>query len=87
MSEHYDWMNATHTCERCGWMGLGSEASIGETFNDGAEYHCPKCNHYFGYVSYPLLTESLTDPRAPETDRKFAEIVMMRLKKKDPCAP
>ena len=87
MSEHYDWKGATHTCSGCGWVGLGSEAAVGETFADGAEYHCPKCKHYFGYVSFPLLSESLTDPRAPETDRLFAEIALRGAKKKDTDAP
>jgi hypothetical protein len=86
MSEHYDWKNSTKTCKGCGWVGLGSEAALGDTFGDGAEYHCPKCNRYFGFVSYPLLKESLTDRRAPDTDRMFAEIAL-RGAKKDPDAP
>ncbi len=86
MSEHYDWKNSTHTCKKCGWVWLGSEAVVGETFNDGAEYHCPKCNEYFGYVSYPLLRESLTDPRAPVEDRLFAEVALKGAKK-DTDAP
>ena len=86
MSEHYDWKNATHTCKDCGWVGLGHDAEIGETYNDGAEYHCPKCKYCFGYISYPLLGESLTDPRSPETDRMFAEMALRGVKK-DTDAP
>jgi hypothetical protein len=72
----YDWMEASHTCPKCDWSGTGRDTKIGDTFNDGSERHCPKCNHYFSFVSYPLISESLTDPRAPEDDRLFAEVVM-----------
>jgi hypothetical protein len=72
----YDWMEARHTCPKCAWAGLGRVTKIGDTFNDGSERHCPECDHYFGFVAYPLITESLTDPRAPRGDRLFAEVVM-----------
>ena len=81
MINHYDWKSGTQTCTQCGWAGLGSETEIGDTFADGADYHCPKCNYRFGYIAYPLLSDSLTDPRAPDTDRMFAEIVMRDVKK------
>lgn len=77
---YYDWINTKHTCKDCGWVGLGKVAEMGESFNDGSEYHCPKCNHYFGFIAYPLLNESITDSRADPADRKFAEIVLKRLK-------
>ncbi len=76
MSNHYDWKNSAQTCPSCGWTGLGSLADIGETFRDGAEYHCPKCNHRFGFIAYPLLKESISDPRAPQSDRQFAELAL-----------
>jgi len=76
MTSHYDWKNAVHHCAHCGWTGQGREAKVGETFNDGAEYHCPQCDANFGYVEFPLLQETLMDPRAPETDRAFAQIAL-----------
>lgn len=80
---HYDWKNGRQTCPACGWSGLGEEAEMGESFEDGAEYHCPRCDHYFCYVPYPLLSESLEDPQAPETDRLFAEVAMQQVRKAD----
>ena len=76
MTSHYDWKEAVHRCKECGWTGRGSEAKIGETFNDGAEYHCPRCEGYFGYVEFPMSQETLVDPRADETDRIFAQIAL-----------
>lgn len=55
---------------------------IGEAFNDGTEYRCPKCEHYFKYVAYPLLRDSLTDPRATLADRLFAKRVLRNVKDK-----
>jgi uncharacterized membrane protein YeaQ/YmgE (transglycosylase-associated protein family) len=78
MVNHYDWKNQKQTCPACQWTGLGSDTEVGETFGEGAEYHCPTCGHGFGYIAYPLLSESLSDPRAPEADRVFAEIVTRR---------
>jgi hypothetical protein len=45
-------------------------------FQRWSERHCPNCEHYFSFVAYPSISESLTDPRAPEEDRLFAEVVM-----------
>jgi hypothetical protein len=72
----YDYMEAPRTCPKCAWAGFGRDTKMGETFNDGSERHCPQCDHYFGYVAYPLISESLTDPRADNDDRLFAEVVM-----------
>ena len=72
----YDWMGAQHMCPKCARAGLGRDTKIGDTFNDGSERHCPNCDHYFGFVAYPLISESLTDPRAPEADRLIAEVIM-----------
>ena len=44
--------------------------------NGADEFHCPQCDAYFGYVEFPLLQETLMDPRAPETDRAFAQIAL-----------
>lgn len=77
---HYDWKNRRQTCPACGWSGLGEEAEMGESFAGGAEYHCPRCDHYFCYVPYPLLSVSLGDLRAPEANRMVAEVVMRRVR-------
>lgn len=82
-SGYYDWMNGKQSCTECGWTGQGSETALGEGFNDGGEYHCPECDHYFGFHAYPLLEESLADPRAPKSDKKFAEIVTRRADKNE----
>ena len=77
---YYDWKHNQQTCGNCKWTGVGEDAKMGDSFDDGAEYHCPKCNHYFGFIAYPLIEESLSDPRADPADRMFAEIVMRRTK-------
>jgi hypothetical protein len=83
MGNYYDWANSEQTCRDCGWKGRGDAATIRESFNDGVEYECPKCGTYFRFVAFPLLHESLTDPRASAEDRKFAEIVMRRVVHKE----
>jgi len=75
----YDFMENPRTCPTCAWTGPGSETTMGDAFHDGSERHCPKCGHYFGYWVYPLISESLTDPRAPGEDCLFAEVVMERV--------
>lgn len=66
--KYYDWMNSQQACPNCNWRGLGSRAETGDAFGDGAEYHCPECGHYFGFVGYPLVEEMLTDSRADARD-------------------
>jgi hypothetical protein len=79
--DYYDWMSDLKTCGKCGWVGLGKEAKIGECFNECAEYHCPKCGDYIDVVLYPSLTENLIDPRANSVDRLFAEVVIQKIPK------
>lgn len=67
--KYYDWMNSQQACPNCNWRGPGSQAETGDAFGDGAEYHCPECEHYFGFVGYPLVEEVLTDPRADARDK------------------
>lgn len=78
MTEYYDWAQAEQECPECRWRGLGREARIGESFDSGSEYHCPKCNYYFGYIAYPLIKEALNDPHASHEDRLFAQVVEQR---------
>ena len=73
---YYDWKSSSQTCPSCGWSGLGSKATVGETFAEGAEYHCPACEHRFGFLSYPLLEEHASDPRAHALDRALAEAAL-----------
>ena len=74
MPSYYDWMHELQSCPTCNWTGKGSEAIFGEAFDSGAEYHCPKCDYYFGYIAYPLIEEALNDPRASEGDRVIAKL-------------
>lgn len=78
---YYDWMSDVKTCKNCGWVGLGSEAKVGECFNECAEYHCPQCEQYFEAVLYPSITESLIDSRANPADRFSAEIMVQKIVK------
>ena len=78
----YDWKNGPQTCAKCGWAGLGKDAEVGETFDTGAEYHCPKCNEYFGFRSYPTHEETLSDPRADPVDKKISAMILSRIKGK-----
>lgn len=72
----YDFKQEIKQCRRCAWAGMGSEMTTGEAFNDGCDYHCPRCGERYGFVAYPLLRESMTDPRAPEEDRLFATFAL-----------
>jgi hypothetical protein len=74
MSTYYDWISNTQNCGACGWVGTGKETIIGDFFDSGAEYHCPKCNHLFGYKPYPLISDVQNDPRADPIDRIALEI-------------
>jgi hypothetical protein len=81
MVSHYDWKNGQQTCPECGWIGLGNQTEMGESFDDGADYHCPTCDHRFGYIAYPTIDESRSDPRAPATDKMFGDIVAGRVQR------
>lgn len=65
----YDWKDSVQLCKTCGWKGFGHQAEMGESFDAGAEYHCPQCDTRFGYVTYPLATDVLSDDRASAADR------------------
>ena len=71
---YYDRMEDLETCPECAWVGTGRDLAIGESFDSGAEYHCPACDHYFGFGAYPLITEVMTDPRADPIDRIALEL-------------
>jgi hypothetical protein len=78
---YYDWMETEHVCKKCGWAGLGKDASLLEAFSECAEYGCPSCHEEIGVVAYPTRTEALTDPRADPADRMVAEIQQSRWKR------
>jgi hypothetical protein len=74
----YEFMAERQTCDTCGWSGPGSESVCRESFAEGEERACPKCGlGYFGFYAYPLISDSLTDSRAPDDDRLFAEVVQL----------
>jgi predicted RNA-binding Zn-ribbon protein involved in translation (DUF1610 family) len=57
MSAFFDWKASQVSCAKCGWQGLGRDAEMGDSFAEGAEYHCPKCFHYFGFKAWPMSHE------------------------------
>jgi len=73
---YYDWILCEHTCKKCGWRGIGKETNIRESFSEGSERECPKCGNYFGYIAYPLIDETLDDPRADPADKKIAQLIV-----------
>ena len=80
---YYDWMNADHTCKTCGWVGKGSEASIGEVYDDGAEYLCPACQDKLGVVYNATIEETQSDPRASDIDKAIGQIMSSFQKRLD----
>ena len=61
MSQYSDFKEGKINCEECGWSGLGKDADLRESFGSGAEYECPRCSHYFGFVAYPIIEETPAD--------------------------
>lgn len=72
---YYDWHHGLQTCPKCNWSGPGRDASLRESYEAGAEYQCPKCDHYFGFIAYPTTTETITDSRAAPIDRLIAQVI------------
>ena len=70
---YYDWQEGVVRCAEGDWSGKGKDATVRESFDDGAEYECPKCGLYFGFCAYPSLAEVRTDPRADPADRLAAD--------------
>lgn len=75
---YYDWMDKSLSCPACGWNGCGRDAVAGEVFRDGAEYHCPSCQHKFGFVVFPSHEDNLSDARAGPSDRLASHIATRR---------
>jgi len=73
---YYDWNKSKIACPACSWHGVGKEATIGEVFRDGAEYHCPTCNEKLAYTLFPTPEENISDPRASDADRMLAETLL-----------
>lgn len=72
---YYDDREELNICPDCGWIGRGKDMAMGDSFDCGCEWHCPSCNHYFGFRAFPRVEEVLTDPRANPIDRMLNEIV------------
>jgi len=77
--DYYDWRETKVECPGCRWNGAGSEMAQGETFEGGAEHHCPRCGHYFGFQSYPTADQVRTDPRADPSDKRALAVREERL--------
>lgn len=41
-------------CNACGWTGIGAELNSGETFGDGVDKHCPRCDKKRGFVQWSV---------------------------------
>lgn len=50
--------SAELTCRSCGWMGSGSLATVGELFEQLAEYCCPECGKKIVVVQFPTRSET-----------------------------
>lgn len=61
--DYSPFMAAEHRCRACGWTGLGSAMTSGESFGDGIDKHCPRCGERWGFVQYPLIIHA-EDPSA-----------------------
>ncbi len=48
-----DWISTQKTCPKHKWSGFDCDANTGEGGDGGAEHHCPKCNHYIGFIAHP----------------------------------
>jgi len=58
--DYYSYKKDSFTCGQCGWTGPGSEADLGEMYNDGFELDCPKCHERFpGLILFPKIEETL----------------------------
>lgn len=57
--KYHEFMRAQHQCRRCQWQGNGSEMELGDVHEGSgmSEYHCPKCNEYYGAVSWPEIAD------------------------------
>jgi hypothetical protein len=74
MGEYYEYKDQTYTCKHCGWTGPGSETKSGDSFRDGYEINCPKCNEYLDFIVYPLIKDMLK--YGPEEDKATAMAVL-----------
>ncbi|MCH8547001.1 MAG: hypothetical protein LAT54_09735 [Cryomorphaceae bacterium] len=61
MSElnYYTYKSTEFRCEKCGWTGLGEEATQGEMFNELFEIHCRTCDEAIAAIPYPTFEEVL----------------------------
>lgn len=59
-----DFERGTYRCRKCAWVGLGAAMSSGESFNDGVDKHCPKCDERWGFVQWSVATKD--DSPAPQ---------------------
>ena len=55
--QYREFLSRPITCEGCGWEGFGQEFRLGG-WSEGSgvgEYHCPKCERYYGAVQWPQV--------------------------------
>lgn len=62
---YYDFVASMVECPNCKWIGPGKRTVSGECFDTGVEKHCPVCDHYFGFVRFPMSHEMKSRTPAP----------------------
>ena len=57
LMHYYAWKASTVECNNCKWVGLGAAMTSGESFGDGVDKHCPRCDWRYGFIAYPMSHE------------------------------
>jgi hypothetical protein len=54
---YMQFITSTIECPQCKWVGSGAKMVMGESFEDGADKHCPVCDWRYGFVAWPMSHE------------------------------
>jgi hypothetical protein len=55
----------------CGWSGRGADMQVGETFGDGADFHCPACGERYSFVQWSV---TVTDDALADWPSKIPRV-------------
>lgn len=61
--EFREWMKSERICRNCGWKGFGREAVLRQHYDSGADFQCPHCEEYFGYLDWPKVSRQTPTQR------------------------